>query len=125
MSVGGFLIDTHILLWDMTGSERLQNHHKDILESNSRLFISTASIWEIAIKASIRKLPMPDDLLAQIYSSNINVLPISPEHALEVSHLPHHHRDPFDRMLVVQAQMQNLTIMTMDKNIRLYDVNTI
>ncbi len=125
MSDTGYLIDTHILLWDMTGSERLQNHHQDILNGESELFVSIASIWEIAIKVSIRKLPMPDDLLEQINSSSINILPISPEHALAVTHLPHHHRDPFDRMLVAQAQMENLPIMSMDKNIRLYEVEVV
>lgn len=125
MSGTGYLIDTHILLWDMTGSERLQTHHQDILNGETELFISIASIWEIAIKVSIRKLPMPDDLLEQINSSDISILSISPEHALAVTHLPHHHRDPFDRMLVAQAQMENLTIMTMDKNIRLYDVEVV
>ncbi len=125
MSDTSYLIDTHILLWDMTGSKRLQNHHQDVLNGGSELFVSIASIWEIAIKVSIRKLPMPDDLLDQINSSSINILPISPEHALAVSNLPHHHRDPFDRILVVQAQMENLTIMSMDKNIRLYEVEVV
>ena len=120
-----YLIDTHILLWDITGSERLQSHHRNILESESELFISIASIWEIAIKASIRKLPMPDDLLELIDASGMKLLQITPQHALAVSHLPHHHRDPFDRMLITQAKSENLTIMTMDKNIRLYDIEIV
>lgn len=119
------LIDTHILLWHMTGSERLQKHHGDILKNSDNLLVSVATIWEISIKASIRKLPMPDDLLEQIHSSNIDILPISPEHALAVSNLPQHHRDPFDRMLIAQARLEKLTIMTMDKHIRLYDVATV
>ncbi len=119
------LIDTHILLWNMTGSKRLKTNHRDILENTNNLFVSVASIWEMAIKASIKKLPMPNDLLEQIYSSNINILTILPEHALAVSNLPHHHGDPFDRMLIAQAQQEKLVIMTMDKFIPLYDVKTI
>jgi PIN domain nuclease of toxin-antitoxin system len=109
----------------MTGSERLQDQHRDILENFDSLFVSVASIWEIAIKASIKKLAMPGDLLTQINASNICILPIKPEHALAAPQLPHHHRDLFDRMLVAQAQIEGWTIMTMDKHIRLYDVETI
>ncbi len=119
------LIDTHILLWHMTASERLKDLHRDILENAGSLFVSAASIWEIAIKVSIGKLPMPDDLLEQIDQASIRILPIMPEHALAVLQLPFHHRDPFDRMLVAQAQIEDLKIITMNKNILLYDVETV
>ena len=123
--MSGFLIDTHVLLWDITGSERLVENHRRIMHGDGNKFVSIASLWEIAIKVSVRKLPMPDDLLDIIAKSDVEILPILPEHAIAVSDLPHHHRDPFDRMLVAQAQLENLTIMTLDKHIRLYDVKTV
>ncbi len=122
MSDTGYLIDTHILLWDLNDDNKLKERHFRLMTGDVNKFISIVSIWEIAIKIGIGKLIMPPGLLKDIENSDISILPILPEHALAVSHLPHHHRDPFDRMLVAQAQMENLTIMTMDKNIRLYDV---
>ncbi len=120
-----YLIDTHILLWDLTDSEKLKDQHRIILQGSDVRFLSIVSIWEIAIKVSIRKLPMPDNLLMLIDESDVEILPISPEHALHTKTLPHHHSDPFDRMLVAQAQLEDLKIMTMDKRIPLYDVATI
>ncbi len=125
MSNTRYLIDTHILLWDLNDDSRLKERHFRLMTGEANKYISIVTIWEIAIKANIGKLTMPPGLLESIENSDISILSVLPEHALAVTHLPHHHRDPFDRMLVAQAQMENLTIMTMDKNLRLYDVEVI
>ena len=120
-----YLVDSHILIWSLFESRKLSNVHRQILTGEAVSFVSVAVIWEIEIKRANGKLPLPNDIWQRTRQVGHSFLHIDPDHARIAGNLPHHHRDPFDRMLVAQAQSENLTIMTMDKNIRLYDVITI
>jgi len=124
------LLDTHTFLWWITDSPRLSARAREVIrDSNNELFFSTASGWEIAIKAQLGRLQLPDNLeqfiVDQLSLNTILVLPIQLRHALHVYTLPQHHRDPFDRMLVAQSQVENLPILTTDPQIAQYDVETI
>jgi PIN domain nuclease of toxin-antitoxin system len=117
-----YLLDTHVLLWSLNSDPRLSHHHFEIIEAKENLTVSVVSIWEIAIKRSLGKLTIRDDLLGNIARRPIRILPIDEVHALETEHLPFHHRDPFDRMLISQARVEELTILTSDKRFTSYDV---
>lgn len=122
MSAAGFLIDTHVLLWALMRSPNLPPHHREILHGRSPKRVSIATIWEIAIKSSTGKLRMPSRLLDVLRESDVALLPIEAEHAMLCADLPRHHGDPFDRMLIAQAQAEGLTILTVDRTFRAYDV---
>jgi PIN domain nuclease of toxin-antitoxin system len=123
VTVKGYLLDTHLLIWSFNEPEKLTDHHAAFLKGDAPTFVSIATIWEIAIKESIGKLRMPQDYLAGLQSSSTGILAIRPDHTRAVRDLPLHHRDPFDRMLIAQAQMENLTILTSDRHFALYDVS--
>lgn len=112
------LIDTHVLIWFLEGSNLLAASSRQIIASPANnVFVSIASIWEIAIKISVGKLILAKplaDVIKQIAAENIEILPISPEHALQVSTLPFHHRDPFDRIIVSQAIVENIDFISTD-----------
>lgn len=120
------LIDTHILIWFLEGNNSLLNSHQQIIaNSSNEILLSIASLWEIAIKISIGKLTLSrplKDVIKQIDSENIEILPISPEHTLQVSTMPFHHRDPFDRIIIAQCQVENLPIISNDKNFSDYSI---
>jgi PIN domain nuclease of toxin-antitoxin system len=110
--------------------ERLSRSTRSLLESSEHeLFLSAASSWEIAIKYARRKLPLSDApseyVPASMARTGVRGLPIEHAHALAVSSLPPHHHDPFDRLLVAQAMLERLTILTADPQIALYDVEVI
>jgi len=125
------LLDTQAFLWWITNSlDRLSQ--KAILifqDGNNELFLSAASGWEIAIKAQLGKLTLPDNPVVfvgnQITTNAIQPLPIQLSHALHVYSLPPYHRDPFDRILVAQSRIENLPILTIDSQIARYNVETI
>ncbi|HHV62264.1 MAG TPA: type II toxin-antitoxin system VapC family toxin [Firmicutes bacterium] len=98
-------------------------------DGENELFLSAASGWEIAIKARLGKLHLSGDLESfipeQLSANAINTLPIQMSHALHVHNLPDHHRDPFDRLLIAQAQLEDLPILTADPQIALYEVEVI
>jgi len=124
------LLDTHAFLWWITDSPRLSARAREVIQdSNNELFFSAASGWEIAIKAQLGRLQLPDNLeqfiLEQLSLNAILVLPIQLHHALRVYTLPQYHRDPFDRVLVAQSQIENLPILTADAQITPYAVETI
>ncbi|TGP95895.1 MULTISPECIES: type II toxin-antitoxin system VapC family toxin [unclassified Mesorhizobium] len=122
MTVGPFLADTHIILWSISDDRRLSEHHRAILVSEALVFVSAASVWEIAIKRSIGKLNAPDDLPALLPRMRFQPLTVTLQHANAVGGLPRHHGDPFDRLLIAQAQVENLTILTSDPHFAHYDV---
>ncbi|APH70375.1 type II toxin-antitoxin system VapC family toxin [Aquibium oceanicum] len=122
MSANGLLIDTHVLLWELMDSPRLSPDHRRALDSDVPKFVSAATIWEIAIKSAIGKLRMPNRLLEVLAESDIEGLLIRAEHAMQCALLPRHHGDPFDRMLIAQARLEGLTILTIDRAFRDYDV---
>ena len=112
------LIDTHVLIWFLEGNKLLSKPHRQIIsDSQNDVLVSIASLWEIAVKISLGKLTLAKplaDVIKQIAVENIEVLPILPKHTLRVSTLPFHHRDPFDRIIVAQSQIENLPIVTND-----------
>jgi PIN domain nuclease of toxin-antitoxin system len=124
------LLDTHVFLWWVTDNERLSPYMRDIIsDEGTDLFLSSASCWEMAIKAKIGslKLPgLPEKFIPdQMIANNIAGLPIHSVHALHVYSLPDHHRDPFDRMLIAQAQIERMPIITNDRLFADYDVKTL
>ena len=117
------LLDTHALLWSLAAPERLDPDARQAIEdARSAVLVSAASVWEMAIKAALGKLTTPDDLDDQLRLNRFDVLPITLAHARAVEHLPPLHRDPFDRMLVVQAQVEGLTLVTRDRLVQQYAV---
>lgn len=120
------LLDTHVLLWALGGDPQLpETVRAEIRDGRNRVFVSAASTWEIAIKRAIGKLRVPDDLLAQLEHARLQPLDITIEHTLAVGALPDHHADPFDRLLVAQAQTERLTIVTRDPRILQYEVDAL
>lgn len=117
-----YLIDTHILLWDLMDDPRLSAAHSDILLGDAAKFVSIATLWEIAVKAAVGKLRMPNRLLRTLDESDVQLLGISPQHALHCATLPLHHGDPFDRMLIAQALLEEMTILTVDRHFAAYGV---
>jgi len=117
------LLDTHILLWWLGDDPLLSvDHRRMIQDSRNACFISAASVWEISIKRSLGKLEIDDGYLEVARSQGFIELPIRWNHAEMVKTLPEHHRDPFDRMLVAQAVAEEMTLLTVDQNIRKYEV---
>ena len=124
------LLDTHTFLWWNIDDPQLSPIARDfIVDRRNELYFSAASAWEIAIKAGRGKLVLPEPpekyVATRLALHRIHALPIQLSHALRVYELPELHRDPFDRLLVVQSQMEDLPILTADENIRRYDVETI
>jgi PIN domain nuclease of toxin-antitoxin system len=123
------LLDTHSLIWFLNGDEKLSEKAKTAIEDpeNSKI-VSIASIWEIAIKISLDKFRFPKGFkhfLKMVEDNGFELLPITFEHALELSILEFIHKDPFDRLLISQCISDNLVIVTKDDNIERYKVKTI
>jgi PIN domain nuclease of toxin-antitoxin system len=117
------LLDTHALLWWLEEPARLARQTYDaIAEPSNDVYVSSISPWEIAIKQAKGQLAPPAELLEELTRQSFAELRVSWEHGLAAGALPPHHRDPFDRMLVAQAQAEGLTIVTDDSEIALYDV---
>jgi len=118
------LLDTHILLWWLNDSPELPVvARRAIRDVTSEVFVSVATAWEIAIKKSVGKLDFPTARMSEILvEAGFLTLSIHLDHAIEAARLPLHHGDPFDRMLVAQAQREGLTIVTVDPMIRRYAV---
>jgi PIN domain nuclease of toxin-antitoxin system len=120
------LTDTHILLWSLLRPARLDAACRDVLESpEHQVFFSAVNIWEIAIKRALDRPDFdvePDAVHRAALETGFRELPISAVHAAAVRHLPPHHRDPFDRLLIAQARTEPLLLMTDDPLIDLYPV---
>jgi PIN domain nuclease of toxin-antitoxin system len=121
------LLDTHALLWWLTDSPRMKATWRRTLgDSQTRVVVSAASIWEIAIKTAMGRLEL--ELPKDVVLSNLAAvcgfedMPVSARHAAAVMELPPHHADPFDRILVAQAKLERLTLVSADKAVRAYDV---
>jgi PIN domain nuclease of toxin-antitoxin system len=122
------LVDTQSWLWMVAEPERLSARVRRVVDDHSHtLMLSVVSAWEIAIKHGIGKLGLPEPpavfVPSRVALLNMQVLAIELAHVLRVATLPPHHRDPFDRLLVAQAQADNLTILTADPALRAYDVD--
>jgi PIN domain nuclease of toxin-antitoxin system len=124
------LLDTHAFLWWITDDPKLSPVVREILgDENNEMFVSAATGWEIAIKAQLGKLQLPDEprgfILEQLRINGFQNLPIQMTHALHVLNLPIYHRDPFDRILIAQAQVEGIPILTNDPQIAQYRVEVI
>ena len=119
------LLDTHALLWWLT-SPNLMNEetHEAIADPNNDVFVSAVSGWEIALKNNLGKLEVPENVYSIIDSQGFGYLSVTFIHGVEAGSLPLHHRDPFDRLLVAQARLEALALVTRDAHIRQYDVST-
>jgi len=125
-----YILDTHTFLWWITDLDLLSEHARHVIQDgDNTLYLSAASGWEIAIKARLGRLQLtgePEKVIPEQMSLNaIQGLPIQMGHALRVHSLPDHHRDPFDRMLVAQSQVEGLPILTADPQIDQYEVDVV
>lgn len=117
------LLDTHALLWWLADDPALSTAARDgIADPTNEPLVSAACIWEIAIKRSLGKLTAPEDLLESINEEGFQWLSVEPTHAWHVRDLPVHHRDPFDRILIAQAIVERLPVITADPHFNDYDV---
>lgn len=117
------LLDTHVLLWWLADDTSLGRKAKAaIMDDRNEVYISAATTWEISIKKALGKLGAPDDIDTIVEEENFSKLPITLYHGQMAGMLPPHHRDPFDRMLIAQAQSEGLTIVTSDKMFSNYGV---
>lgn len=120
------LLDTHALLWFTTGDKQLSAKARRQMESSdAELLISAASVWELAIKQSMGRIELPGTpaaYIAEQLASGYGMLAITWRHAAAVAELPWHHRDPFDRLLVAQALVEQLPLVTGDPALRAYGV---
>jgi PIN domain nuclease of toxin-antitoxin system len=124
------ILDTQIFLWWNTNEPRLSASIREIIaDGRNELYLSAASAWEIAIKAARGRLTLPappqEYVTSRLVLHSIQSLPIISRHALQVYTLPEHHRDPFDRLLVAQGQIEDLPILTADRLFAQYDVKVI
>lgn len=121
------LLDTHSFLWWITDDSQMSTTALKLMGDNrNTLYWSAASSWEVSIKYSLGRLPLPEApeqfLPAELGRNRIESLPIVDVHAFQAGSLPRHHRDPFDRMLVAQAQVESFGLITNDSDIRRYEV---
>ncbi|MGW1185299.1 type II toxin-antitoxin system VapC family toxin [Streptomyces drozdowiczii] len=116
------LLDTYVVLWWLDDSPELAEEVKHLLDTEPSVFVSAVTPWEISIKQSLGKLHGPADLAERVRDSQFTSLPITAGHGVRAGRLPEHHRDPFDRILIAQAQTEGMTILTRDKWIPSYDV---
>ena len=115
------LLDTHVFLWLVLGSPKLKRAGRKLIDDASAVFVSSASIWEISIKASLGKLDVdPALLVEELEAGGFLELPVRAHHAVRVAALPRAHGDPFDRLLVAQALAEPLALLTADESLRAY-----
>jgi PIN domain nuclease of toxin-antitoxin system len=117
------LLDTRILLWWLSADPSLPPLAEGaIANPDVEVWVSAATAWEIAIKRAAGRLEAPDDLLDALAANDFDSLPIAAAHALVAGGLPDHHADPFDRMLIAQARIEGLTLISVDRRFPDYDV---
>ncbi len=119
------LLDTHVVLWWLTDDPTLSDDIKARLDHEPDVYVSAATMWEVAIKQAIGKLAEPAGLPERIRDCGFAALAVNFEHAMAAGRLPLIHRDPVDRMLVAQAQCEALTLVTRDPRCQQYDVSVL
>jgi PIN domain nuclease of toxin-antitoxin system len=121
-----YLLDTHVLLWWLEDSPRLGSDIRRILaDPEQQILVSAASVWEIGIKQDLGKLDAPESVPGLLEEEGFEELAMTARHADAAAHLPPLHRDPFDRMLVAQARLENTTLITHDEVMRAYEVHVL
>ena len=119
------LLDTHVLLWSLAEPRKLRGGTRAALaDAHNDVFVSAVSGWEIAVKRALGKLEAPDDLEAGVRQQGFLPLDLTFRHAEQAGALPPHHGDPLDRMLVAQAQVEGLVVVTRNARIPLYGIRT-
>lgn len=123
-----YLLDTHTLLWFLKDDKQLSQNALNVIETNN-IKVSIATLWEIAIKTSLGKLILPAPFAVifpqQLYINDIAIIQTSIEHLSQLNQLEFHHRDPFDRLLIAQAMVEGMTLISRDKAFKDYDVKVI
>ena len=125
------LLDTHALLWLLAGDGRLSTRAVEIYEDSEYLHFSIASLWEIGIKLGLARQDFAldhnwwRDIPQALTHEGVHRMDVSPEHCRVVSELPLHHRDPFDRMLIAQAQAESCDILSIDSKFDAYDIERV
>jgi PIN domain nuclease of toxin-antitoxin system len=115
------LLDTHLLLWWVANSESLSKRARALIsDPENTVFVSAVSLWEIWLKESLGKLRLPANFEDKLASESFESLPLTGPQTRQVARLPWHHRDPFDRMLVAQAKVDDLTLLTADDRVSAY-----
>ena len=121
-----FIIDTHILIWFLEGDLALSTKRRQlVIDGNNNVLVSVASLWEIAIKVSLGKLSLAESIptiIKKVRTEAIEILPVLPNHIVQVSTLPFHHKDPFDRMIIAQAMVESIQLMSADDAFSVYGV---
>lgn len=122
------LLDTHTFLWWITDAPKLSNTAREFIgKGQNALYWSAASSWEVSIKYALGRLPLPEIpekfLPSELSQNRIESLPVIDAHAFQAGYLPRYHRDPFDRMLIAQAQVESLVLLSNDQKLGLYDVD--
>lgn len=120
-----YLVDTNIVLWGWHEPHRLSQKQRSLLAATAEFHVSVATIWEIGIKAAIGKLETVQNVTEALIATGYLILPIKPEHAEAIRDLPLHHHDPFDRLLIAQARLEDLTIITADRHFSRYGVELV
>jgi PIN domain nuclease of toxin-antitoxin system len=117
------ILDTHAALWWLSDDARLGDEAaRQLSDDTNQLLLSAAAVWEVAIKRSLGKLNAPADFAATMLSGGAQALAVTVDHVAAVEHLPWHHRDPFDRMLVAQTQVERATLVSGDATLAAYGV---
>jgi PIN domain nuclease of toxin-antitoxin system len=119
------LLDTHVFLWWRTDSPRVRDEARTAIGMADLVFVSAASAWEAAIKIGLGRLEIPESFEAGVVDSGFEKLLIRFSHAERTARLPHHHRDPFDRLLIAQAQEEDLVLVTHDRAFKDYQVEVL
>ena len=116
------LLDSHCLLWWLGGMSISEQAEEAIADLTNEVYVSAASIWELEIKSALGKLTVEGDVFREIETAGLTWLPITASHGRAAARLPMHHRDPFDRMLIAQAQLEGCSIVTRDSRFAEYSV---
>ncbi len=124
--MNAYLVDSHTLLWAVGDPGQLSPTVSRVLaDSDHRIFVSVATLWELSIKQNVGKLTVPDGFFDSLFQVGYERLAILDEHLAAYRQLPLHHRDPFDRLLVAQAQVEDLALLSRDAYLKQYDVEVI
>ncbi len=121
-----YLLDTHIILWWLYDDPKLPGRHAQIIsEADNHIIVSVASLWEIEVKRAVGKLVVDSGYIEAIKSNGIEFLGIHPSHIVGLRSLSLFHNDPFDRMIIAQAQVECMTLLTIDKMVKKYAVEIV
>jgi PIN domain nuclease of toxin-antitoxin system len=116
------LLDSHCLLWWLADMPLSRTAGAAIADPSNEVYVSAASIWELEIKSALSKLTIDADLITEVEAAGLTWLPITALHGQAAAHLPLHHRDPFDRMIIAQAQLESCSVVSRDSTFALYPI---